>query len=87
MNTMTKGPSNQPTAQALAAVTPLTPLLVTERDRIEAVDAPVDPVARLRAEARVTPARAQPLDWPEWTSGLYTPGQVDALWADSRGAH
>jgi len=90
MNTITKRQLNQQTAQALAAVTSLKPLLVTERGiarwRIEAVNAPADPVAKLRAEGRVTPAKAKPQDWPARTSGPYTPAQVDALFAESRGA-
>jgi len=89
MNTITKRQLNQQTAQALAAVTPLHPLLITERGiarwRIEAVDAPGDPVAKLVAEGRVTPAKANPQDWPEAACGPYTPAQVDALFADSRG--
>jgi antitoxin (DNA-binding transcriptional repressor) of toxin-antitoxin stability system len=91
MNTITKRQLNQQTAQALAAVTLRKPLLVTERGiarwRIEAVDAPADPVAKLRAEGRVTPAKAKPQDWPAETGAPYTPAQVDALFADSRGTH
>ena len=89
MKTISKRELNQQTAHALAAVTPFEPLLVTERGiarwRIEAVDAAVDPVARLFAEGRVTPAKAKPQAWPSRTSRAYTPAQVDALFADSRG--
>ena len=89
MKAVTKRELNQQTAQVLAAVTPLEPLLVTEhgiaRWRIEVVDAPVDPVARLRDQQRITPAKAKPQDWGDQSSGQYTPAQVDVLFADSRG--
>ena len=52
---------------------------------LAAVTAPADPVAKLRAEGRVTPAKAKLQNWPERVSGPYTPAQVDALLADSRG--
>jgi antitoxin (DNA-binding transcriptional repressor) of toxin-antitoxin stability system len=91
MKTITKRELNQQTAQALSTVTPREPLLVTERGiarwRIEAVDVPADPVARLFADGRVTPAKAQPQAWPAPACGPYTPVQVDALLADSRGRH
>lgn len=90
MKTISKRELNQQTAQVLAAVRAGEPVLVTERGiarwRIEALDAAVDPVARLRAEGRITPAKAEPRAWPE-TTGLprYTAAEVDALFADSRG--
>jgi len=91
MKTITKRELNQQTAQALAAVTPLEPLLVTERGiarwRIEVVNVPMDPVARLFAEGRITPAKEKPQDWPARVSGAYTPARVDALFAESRGGY
>lgn len=53
---------------------------------VEALDAAVDPVARLRAEGRITPAKAEPRAWPEVTgTRRYTAAEVEALFADSRG--
>ena len=45
---------------------------------------PFPEFARLRAEGRITPAKAKPAPWPA-TKARYTPAQVNALFAESRG--
>jgi antitoxin (DNA-binding transcriptional repressor) of toxin-antitoxin stability system len=90
MKIISKRELNQQTAQVLAGVRAGQPTLVTEygvaRWRIEAVDAAVDPVARLRAEGRITPAKTQPRAWPAHAAARhYTAAEIDALFADSRG--
>jgi len=90
MKAVSKRELNQQTAQVLAEVRAGEPVLVTERGiarwRIEALDAAVDPVARLRAEGRITPAKSEPRPWPAAAgTRRYTPAEVDALFADSRG--
>lgn len=88
MKTISKRELNQQTAQVLAAIHAGEPVLITERGiarwRIETVDAAADPVARLRAEGRITPAKAKPHAWPA-AKARYTPAEVDALFVDSRG--
>ena len=90
MKTITKRELNQQTAQVLAGVSTGKPVLITERGiarwRIEAVDSIVDPVARLRAEGRITPAKAEPRAWPTHPgTPRYSTAEIDALYADSRG--
>lgn len=90
MKTISKRELNQQTAQVLSGVRAGEPVLVTERGiarwRIEAVDGAVDPVARLRAEGRISPAKAEPRPWPAVAgTRRYTAAEVDALFADSRG--
>ncbi|HRO60355.1 MAG TPA: hypothetical protein PK177_14515 [Burkholderiaceae bacterium] len=90
MRAISKRELNQQTAQVLAGVSVGKPVLITERGiarwRIEAVDANVDPVARLRTEGRITPAKAEPRAWPAHTgTPRYTAAEIDALFADSRG--
>lgn len=90
MKAISKRELNQQTARVLAGVREGEPVVVTERGvacwRIEAIDAAVDPVARLRAQGRITPRKAEPRAWPAATDGpRYTAAEVDALFADSRG--
>lgn len=88
MKTISKRELNHQTAQVLDAVTAGHPVIVTERGvarwRIEAVESVNDPVARLRAEGRIKPAKAQPAPWST-AKARYEPSQVDALYAESRG--
>lgn len=88
MKTISKRELNQQTAQVLSSVTVGQPVVVTERGvarwRIEAMDRAADPVARLRAEGRITPAKRKPAPWVS-AGARYTPSQVDALFAESRG--
>ena len=94
MKTITKRELNQQTARVLALVQDGQDVLVTERGvarwRIAAVDsATADPVVRLIAEGRITPAKANPAPWPDdeedEQTRRYTPDEVDALFAESRG--
>jgi antitoxin (DNA-binding transcriptional repressor) of toxin-antitoxin stability system len=88
MKTISKRELNQDTAGVLDAVKNGRPVIVTERGvarwRIEALETSTDTVARLRAEGRITPAKAMPAPWPV-AKARYTPAQVDALFAESRG--
>lgn len=88
MKTISKRELNQQTAQVLDTVSAGHSVLVTERGvprwRIEAAESSSDPVARLRSEGRITPAKAKPAPWPV-AKARYSPSQVDALFADSRG--
>lgn len=88
MKTISKRELNQQTANVLGAVSVGQPVIVTERGvprwRIEAVESSGDPVARLRTEGRITPAKAKPAPWPVAKS-RYTLAQVDALFAEFRG--
>jgi antitoxin (DNA-binding transcriptional repressor) of toxin-antitoxin stability system len=88
MKTISKRELNQQTAQVLDRIHIGDPVLVTERGiarwRIEAVEASTDPIARLRAEGRIRPAKPRPKPWPT-VKARYTPAKVDALFADSRG--
>ena len=88
MKTISKRELNQHTAGVLDAVKDGRTVIVTERGvarwRIESMEASVDTVARLRAEGRITPAKAKPAPWPA-TKARYTPAQVNALFAESRG--
>ena len=88
MMTISKRELNQQTAQVLAAVTVGKPVVVTERGvarwRIEAVEGSSDPIARLRAEGRITPAKRKPAPWTV-AEARYTPSMVEALFAGSRG--
>lgn len=88
MKTISKRELNQQTAQVLNAVSPGQSVLVTERGvprwRIEAVEGSVDSVARMRTAGRITAAKPKPAPWPV-AAASYTPSQVDALFAESRG--
>jgi prevent-host-death family protein len=88
MKTISKRELNQQTAQVLDTVSVGQPVVVTERGvprwRIEAVEVSGDPVDRLRSGGRITPAKAKPAPWPV-ARPRYTPSQVDALFAESRG--
>ena len=88
MKTISKRELNQQTAQVLDGIQIGKPVVVTERGiarwRIEAIEASTDPIARLRAEGRIQPARSRPNPWSA-VKARYTPAQVDALFADSRG--
>ena len=90
MKTVTKRELNQQTAQVLAEVVVGAPVVVTERGvprwRIEVIEAAADPVARLRAEGRIIPAKQNPAPWPKRRrSTRRTPADVDALLNDMRG--
>ena len=88
MKTISKRELNQQTAHVLDAVSVGHSVIVTERGvprwRIDAVESSGDPIARLRAAGRITPAKTTPAPWPPAESS-YTPAQVDALFAESRG--
>lgn len=88
MKTISKRELNQNTAGVLDAVAVGRPVIVTERGvarwRIETMEASTDVIARLRAEGRITPAKAMPAPWPA-AKARYTPAQVNALFAESRG--
>lgn len=89
MRTVTKRELNQQTAQVLAEVMPGDSVMVTERGvprwRIDAVEASADPVARLIADHRIIPAKAEPAPWPPRTADHRTPADVDALLEELRG--
>ncbi|MGQ0799494.1 MAG: type II toxin-antitoxin system Phd/YefM family antitoxin [Pseudomarimonas sp.] len=88
MKTISKRELNQQTAHVLDLVSMGQPVIVTERGiarwRIEVFDSGSDPVVRLRAEGRITPAQPQPAPWSV-AEARYTPSRVDALFAESRG--
>lgn len=88
MKTISKRELNQQTAHVLGTVSVGQPVLVTERGvprwRIEVVESSCDPVDRLRSVGRITTAKAKPAPWPV-AKPRYTPAQVDALFAKSRG--
>ncbi len=88
MKTISKRELNQQTAHVLDAVSPGQSVLVTERGvprwRIDAVESSGDPVARMRAAGRISAAKLEPAPWPI-AKPRYTPSQVDALFAESRG--
>lgn len=88
MKTISKRELNQQTANVLDSVSFGQSVIVTERGvprwRIETVESSGDPVARLRSAGRITPAKAKPAPWPV-AKPRYTPAQVDALFAESRG--
>jgi len=90
MKTISKRELNQQTAQVLEGVALGTSVLVTERGvprwRIDAFVAEADPVARLRAEGRITPAKSKPAPWPN-VERRYSPADIDRMFADSRGDH
>lgn len=90
MKTISKRELNQQTAQVLARVRASEPLVVTERGiarwRIESVDAARDPVVRMRMDGRIVPAKSDPQPWNAGKA-RYTPTEVDAIFADSRGEH
>jgi antitoxin (DNA-binding transcriptional repressor) of toxin-antitoxin stability system len=85
MKTVTKRELNQQTAKVLAAVEAGETVLVTERGvakwRIESALHPVDPLARLESEGRLTRARHDPAPWPgDAPAGRrYTPDEIDEL--------
>lgn len=87
MKTISKRELNQQTAHVLDSVTAGQPVIVTERGvarwRIEALESAAEPIARLRAEGRITPAKREPTPWVP-IDARYTPAQVDALFAESR---
>jgi antitoxin (DNA-binding transcriptional repressor) of toxin-antitoxin stability system len=88
VKTISKRDLNQQTALVLDAVSAGQAVIVTERGvprwRIEAMEDSGDPVSRLLAAGRITPAKAKPAPWPV-AKPRYTPTQVDALFAESRG--
>jgi antitoxin (DNA-binding transcriptional repressor) of toxin-antitoxin stability system len=88
MKTISKRELNQQTAHVLEAVSGGQAVLVTERGvprwRIEAVEDSGDPVVRLRLGGRITRPKPNPAAWPTAVP-RYTPSQVDALFAESRG--
>lgn len=88
MKTITKRELNQQTAHVLDAVAIDQPIIVTERGvarwRIEVVERSTDPVDRLRAEGRITPAKPQPAPWPA-VEARFSRSEVDALFETSRG--
>ena len=88
MKVITKRELNQQTAQVLADVDSAGPVVVTERAvprwRIDAVDAAADVIARLRAEGRIVPPKAEQSPWPR-RGRRYSPADVDAIYAQSRG--
>jgi len=90
MKTISKRELNQQTAKMLAQVVSGKPLLVTERGvtrwQIEAVEANRDPVARMRRDGRIITAKSRPAPWPSGKA-RYTPAEIDALFADSRGEY
>lgn len=89
MKTVTKRELNQQTAHVLAQVDAGETVVVTERGvarwRIDAIDADPDPVARLRAQGKITTPKTDPAPWPlhENATGR-TPAEVDALIAEMR---
>lgn len=94
MKTISKRELNHQTARVLSGVREGEPVVVTERGvprwRIESIDAAADPVARLRAQGRITAAAKNPPPWPTWTEqekARYTPAGIDALHTDMRGNH
>lgn len=90
MNAISKRELNQQTAQVLARVRAYGPLFVTERGiarwRIESVDSARDPLAHMRLDGRIVPAKSEPQPWHTGRA-RYTPAEVDAIYADSRGEH
>jgi antitoxin (DNA-binding transcriptional repressor) of toxin-antitoxin stability system len=90
MHTVTKRELNQRTADVLA-VAATEPVVVTERGvprwRVEAITAHPDPIERLRADGRITPAAKRPVPWPPRDHSGRTPDQVDALFNELRGDH
>jgi antitoxin (DNA-binding transcriptional repressor) of toxin-antitoxin stability system len=88
VKTVTKRQLNQQTAAVLAAASAGEDVVVTERGvarwRIEAITENPDPIARLRAQGRIAPPKADPAPWPKLRGKRYTPGQVDALYEQMR---
>ena len=89
MKTVTKRELHEQTARVLAAVTSGEPVEVTERGavrwritRTAAVDEVTGTIARLRAQGKITPPRADPMPWPDDSHD--EPNRVDMLYADSR---
>lgn len=90
MRTVSKRELNQQTARVLAEVAAGQPVVVTDRGvpkwRIDTFDPQHDPVERLRAEGRITPAKEHPR---AWTSAgdprRYTAAEIDALLDEMRG--
>ena len=89
MKTVTKRELNQQTAAILAVASAGEDVIVTERGvarwRIEAVSENPDPVARLRAQGRITPGKTDPSPWPKRARKRYTPAEVDAIYQEMRG--
>ena len=90
MKTVSKRELNHQTARVLAEVTTGESVVVTDRGvprwRIEAIEAHPDPVERLRAQGRVTPAKQHPRAWTARRGERpYTPAEVDALLDEVRG--
>ncbi|MBS0433262.1 MAG: hypothetical protein JSS21_12785 [Proteobacteria bacterium] len=90
MKTVSKRELNQQTARVLDRVRASEPLFVTERGvarwRIEAVDEARDPVVRMRLDGRIVPAKPEPRPWHAGRA-RYTPAEVEAIFAESRGEH
>lgn len=94
MKTFTERELIQQTAKVLAAVGAGESVLVTEcgvpRWRISAFDADAgagtDPIERLRAQGRITPAKEDPMPWPEASGDRrYSPAEVDRIHDEMRG--
>lgn len=88
MKTVSKEEFVQRTKKVLAAVSSHQPTIITEqgtaRWRVVALDSTFDPVSCLIAAGRITPSKRTPSPWIEGPS-QYTPEQIDALFAASRG--
>ena len=87
MKTVTKRELNRQTAQVLAAVKVGESVVVTEhgvpRWRIDVFDSDTDPIARLRAQGRIIPAKKDPMPWPEPEGDpRYSPADVDRLYRE-----
>lgn len=90
MKTVTKRELNQQTARVLAGAAAGESVIVTDRGvprwRIEAIEAHPDPIERLRAQGRITPAKKHPRAWTAHDEPRrYTPDEVDALLDETRG--
>ncbi len=90
MKTVSKRELNQQTARVLAEVTTSESVVVTDRGvpkwRIDALETHPDPVERLRIEGRITAAKKNPRPWTSRrATRRYTPAEVDALLAETRG--
>ena len=91
MRSITKRELNQQTAQVLAEVEHGSPVIVTERGvprwRIETVGSEVDPIERLRAAGRLTPASDAPPPWPDDSAApkRYDRAEIDAIVEEMKG--
>lgn len=95
MRSVSKRELNQQTAHVLAAVDAGETVVVTERGvprwRIEAIGALVDPVEQLRLAGRIAEPKKEPAPWitaaDDSAGREYSPAEIDALYAESRGDH